>query len=157
MRPCTKSYIFLSKYRLKRSWNCAYLCSLQNTKFSYARGFCPLATLATGSSPWTPMNAPCKRLVCSLHSQLLVFSQSWKSQGISSWPGALAKVNPALASRSFIVIRAFFVHMFWSDLENLYLMLCVSSCVDLSRWNFRWWSKTYFRKYRRKNKTKKSL
>ena len=74
----TKSYIFLNNFRLKRSRNCAYLaCKIQN--FPTQGDSAPFQPLPGGSSPWTPVNAPCKQLVCSLHSQLLEFSQSWKS------------------------------------------------------------------------------
>ena len=67
LRP-PKSYIFViwAKKGLK-------LCifGLPNTKFSYARGRCPLATPARGPDPWTPVNASRKRSGCSLRSQLI--------------------------------------------------------------------------------------
>ena len=66
--PCDhqKSYISVKGQKL-----CIF--SSQNTKFSYTRGIHPLAIPARGPAPWTPVNASCKRLVCSLCSQLFEF------------------------------------------------------------------------------------
>ena len=78
--------------------------SLQNTHFSYARVRCPPAIPARGPvawALWTPRTSarPCAQsphLTHSCSNPPCVFKRLCLGPWISSWPRALAMVNPAL-------------------------------------------------------------